>query len=139
MPIARGSFKVDLEYGLTRENDVLEKIKKYFNDDSINKTKDRFCKYDFESPICKYELKSRKNKYRAYPTTIIPCNKIVDGKLIFLFNFTDGLYYIEYDKETFDRFNTFEMTDYRAGRYGQTAIHFAIPIELLREIKIETI
>jgi hypothetical protein len=76
---------------------------------------------------------------RAYPTTIIPVNKIVDGKLIFLFNFTDGLYYIEYDREIFSNFNTFEMTDYRSGRCGQTAFHFAIPIELLREIKIETI
>lgn len=134
MPVARGSFKVDLEYGLTRENDVLQKIKNFFNDDTISKTSGRFCKYDFESPTCKYELKSRKNKYRAYPTTIIPCNKIVDGKLIFLFNFTDGLYYIEYDREIFDRFETIEMTDYRAGRYGQVALHFAIPINFLKNI-----
>jgi hypothetical protein len=134
MSIARGSFKIDLEYGLIRENNVLEKIKKYFNDETIKKTTDRFCKYDFESPTCKYELKSRKNTMRAYPTTIIPTHKVVDGNLIFVFNFTDGLYYIQYDKETFDRFNTFEMTDCRAGRYGQTALHFSIPIEFLKEI-----
>jgi hypothetical protein len=109
---------------------------KYFNDDTISKTSGRFCKYDFESPTCKYELKSRKNTYRAYPTTIIPCNKIVDGKLIFLFNFIEDLYFIEYDKETFDRFEKIEMRDYRAGRYGQTALHFAIPIDLLTQIKI---
>ena len=136
MPVARGSFRVDLEYGLIRENNVLEKIRKYFNDDTISKTKDRFSKYDFESQTCKYELKSRKNTYRAYPTTIIPCNKIVDGKLIFLFNFIEDLYFIEYDKETFDRFEKIEMRDYRAGRYGQTALHFAIPIDLLTQIKI---
>jgi hypothetical protein len=134
MPVARGSFNTDLSYGLEREKLVLEKIKKYFNDDSITKTTDKFCKFDFESPTCKYELKSRKNKKTTYPTTIIPCHKVVDGKLIFLFNFTDGLTFIEYDKETFDRFNTFEMTDYRTGRYGQTANHYSIPIELLREI-----
>lgn len=135
MPIARGSFKVDLEYGLEREKLVLEKIKKFFNDDTISKTTDRFCKYDFISSTCKYELKSRKNKYRAYPTTIIPTHKAIENdKLIFLFNFVDGLYYIEYDRETFDRFNTFEMKDMRAGRYGEIALHYSIPIELLREI-----
>jgi hypothetical protein len=134
MSIARGNFYTDLSYGLEREKLVLEKIKKYFNDDSITKTTDKFCKFDFESPTCKYELKSRKNKKTTYPTTIIPCHKVVDGKLIFLFNFTDGLTFIEYDKEVFSNFNTFEMTDYRTGRQNQVALHYSIPIELLREI-----
>jgi len=134
MSIARGNFKTDLEFGLMRENDVLEKIKIFFNDETIRKTTDKYCKFDFVSATCKYELKSRKNTYRAYPTTIIHCHKIIDGKQIFLFNFTDGLYYIEYDKKTFDKFNIFEMTDYRAGRYGQTANHYSIPIELLKKI-----
>lgn len=137
MPIARGSFRVDLEYGLEREKLVLEKIKKYFNDETITKTTGRYCKYDFESPTCKYELKSRKNTMRAYPTTIIPTHKVIDDKLIFLFNFTDGLYYIEYDREIFDRFEKIEMTDYRAGRYGQTALHYSIPISFLKNIDID--
>jgi hypothetical protein len=137
--IARGNFYTDLEFGLKRENNVLEKIKKYFNDTTITKTTDKYCKYDFISSLCKYELKSRKNKYKTYPTTIIPTHKVIEGKLIFLFNFFDGLYYIEYDREIFDRFEKIEMTDYRSGRQGQTANHYSIPIELLTEIKIETI
>jgi hypothetical protein len=134
MSIARGNFYTDLSYGLEREKLVLEKIKKYFNDDTITKTTDRFSKYDFISDNCKYELKSRKNKKTTYKTTILPTHKIIDGKQIFLFNFTDGLYYIEYDKEVFSNFNTFEMTDCRAGRQNQVALHYSIPIELLREI-----
>jgi hypothetical protein len=132
--IARGNFKTDLEFGLKRENNVLEKIRIFFNDTTITKTTDKYCKYDFVSSLCKYELKSRKNRYKTYPTTILPTHKIIDGKQIFLFNFLDGLYYIEYDREIFDRFDTFEMTDCRAGRYGQTALHFSIPIEFLKEI-----
>lgn len=137
--IAKGNFKTDLEFGLKRENNVLEKIKKYFNDATITKTTDKYCKYDFISSTCKYELKSRKNKYKTYKTTILPTHKIIDGKQIFLFNYFDGLYYIEYDKEVFDRFEKIEMTDYRSGRCGQIALHYSIPIELLKEIKIETI
>ena len=96
------SFRKDFINGMKAEDAVLPVICEYFKRD-IKKT-DRFCKYDYECSEYKYELKSRGNEYRKYPTTLVPLDKLVSDKMIFLFSFTNGLYYIEYEKELFDKF-----------------------------------
>jgi hypothetical protein len=96
------SFRNDFINGSKAEDAVLPVICEYFKRD-IKKTA-RFCKYDYECKTYKYELKSRGNEYRKYPTTLVPLDKLVSDKMIFLFSFTDGLYYIEYEKELFDKF-----------------------------------
>jgi len=128
---------IDIEraFGYNGEDEVLPIIKNFFKR-NIYKTDDRYNKYDFKDDIYCYELKTRRNTYNYYPTTLISCDKITNNKIICLFKFTDGLYYIEYDKELF---NTFEKKPYVRGnnQYYENVKkdYFFIPIEKL--IKIE--
>jgi hypothetical protein len=100
----------DLIFGAKGERDVLPLINHFFKDDAIP-FEDTYSTQDFHSCFAVYELKSRKIKHDAYPTAIIGCNKAVlkpedKGKdLFFLFNYTDGLYYIKYNEEVFKTFN----------------------------------
>ena len=78
------SFKKDYETGMKGEVDILPIINQYFNRTIIKKL-NKFCKYDFEDDEYKYELKTRNNNYDTYDTTLIGCDKVIKGNLIFLF------------------------------------------------------
>ena len=95
----------DAKWGVEQQESIMPSIKKYFGDD-VRATKDQYSKYDAESDKYLIEIKSRKNKYNAYPTTMITGNKITntDKIIILVFNFTDAIYYIDYDKERFDQY-----------------------------------
>ena len=85
----------DLNYGLEKEIIVLDELKKYYP--SVEKTKDKYCLYDFESKSSIFELKSRrilKDTYRdiLINTTKIECLLHHDKKGYVLFNLYDGLY-----------------------------------------------
>jgi hypothetical protein len=128
----------DCKFGNENEIIILPIIRKFFNRDII-KLEDKYNKYDYEDDIYKYELKARKNNYNKYPTTLIGSDKYDNKyhnnkKIIFLFNFTDGLYYIEYDK---DKFNTFEKKPFVRIYRGVNDIkkdYLFIPIEHLIKI-----
>lgn len=97
----------DIFYGLDQEKKTLEILKLYFKDENIIKN-NRFSIIDFESDSKLIELKSRRVKYNQYPTTIVGINKIEqfkksNKKCYFIFNFIDGLYYIEYSSN-FDKY-----------------------------------
>lgn len=94
----------DYKFGTAQENLVLPKLRDFFKR-KIERSNDPFCKFDFYDEEYNYEMKSRKNTYNKYPTTMITEDKISnEKKLILLFNFLDGLYFIEYDKEKFDKY-----------------------------------
>jgi len=67
----------------------------------------RYAKYDAVNETTNIEIKSRKNAYDAYPTTLLTLNKISDTSKtnIFVFNFVqeekNEIYYIVYDEEMF--------------------------------------
>jgi len=126
-------FKEELKNGLEIQELVLPIIKKYFKR-NIKNTDGKYNKYDYIDNDYKYELKSRTNEYKKFPTTLIGLDKIQD-KSIFLFYFTDGLYYIEYNKELFD---TFEIKDFvrnpRYGRIDKPKKYIYIPIINLKKI-----
>ena len=132
------SFKVDLEYGNEKEIVMLDKLTKYFNT-SIKSCKelypnDKFCKWDYEDKTgTKWELKSRRNTYSRYPTTIIPCHKKAtdDKDLYFVFQFTDGDYYIKYDANKFNHFDIRTIKINRIGKWDPPTDHWEIPIEML--------
>jgi len=97
----------DIFYGLDQEKKTLEILKLYFKDENIIKN-NRFSIIDFESDSKLIELKSRRVKYNQYLTTIVGLNKIEqfkksNKKCYFIFNFIDGLYYIEYSSN-FDKY-----------------------------------
>lgn len=94
------SRKNDMKLGFESEN----KCKIYIEDitGSLNKT-DMFDVFDYYNDEYLVELKTRRNEYNKYPTTMIGLNKIIEArkelkKCIFCFKFTDGLYYHIFDK-----------------------------------------
>jgi len=96
--------KQDLEFGSKSEKKVVEVLEEYFK--TILFSNPKYHTTDFSNEDFEIELKSRNNKYKTYPTTMIGQNKIafmekhLDKKrCIFCFQFTDGLYYIELTKE----------------------------------------
>jgi hypothetical protein len=130
------TFKNDYKTGKSQEMNIIETIRQYFND-NINSTTDKFSPYDYVGDHYVYELKSRNNVYKAYPTTLIGGDKIIEGKpQIFLFKFLDGLYYIEKDEKLF---KTFVKEDFV--RHQRTDFidikkkYIFIPIDKLKKIE----
>jgi hypothetical protein len=68
-----------------------------------------------------------------YPTTMITEDKAVGDKpIVFIFNFTDKVAYIEYNK---DKFAKYERRNFsRANLRGDEKPHIYIPIEDLQTI-----
>lgn len=106
---------------------------------TFTKTKSVWDPFDFVDETGKIyaELKTRRNPKDKYPDTMLPhskIKKIVEGNTYyFAFNFTDGLYYIQYNKELFD---TFEVK--RGGRYdrGKPEVedYIYLPVNLLQPV-----
>ena len=116
-----------LAFGTLNENRVLPIIQNYFRDPTIYKKEEKYAVMDFiGSGGCRYELKSRTCSSNAFPTTIVGTNKL-DYNEVFLFNFTDGLYYIPYDK---DKFKSYKTTLIK----GKP--HLEIPVKDLSPIRV---
>ena len=129
-------IKADLVFGIPQEPNVIICLASHFQED-IKREANPYSKWDASSFTTKYEIKSRRTKYKQYCTTIIPVDKTeVLGRLVFCFNFTDGLYYIVYDKEKFSQYEIQDIPAYRAGGKRTLKPHYMIPIEDLIEIKI---
>lgn len=140
----------DLAMGLANETKVIGLLKhhlckRYGEDDLIN-TKDiydQYHKYDWEGSTngTHFEMKSRRNTKRAYPTTIIPVDKVrpTEKKQVFIFHFTDKTCYIEYDKKIFDGFVRSSRTTERDGVWDKPKLHYEIPVGLLIDLDDITI
>jgi len=73
-----------------------------------------FYTFDYAGPqttgrTIEIELKTRRIRHDQYPTTMVGQNKIdycssPNVDYYFAFNFSDGLYYIKYDRALFDTF-----------------------------------
>lgn len=125
-------LKRDLKYGKENEIKILDTINKYFND-NIELVKSSYCQYDFIGNNNTYELKTRRNAYNEYPTTIIPQSKIKEN-IIFLFSFTDGLYYIKYTPEQFKDYEIKPYKRWDRGQIDKEQNYIFIPIEDLIKI-----
>ena len=130
-------YKSDYLYGKQSENKNLQIIKDYFNDD-IEMLDYRYSQYDFKSTKSNtiYELKTRRNNYSDYPTTIIGKDKINDEyNNIFIFGFNNNeLYYIKYDKELFKKFEIKLFRRFDRGNIDEEKEYIYIPIEFLTKI-----
>ena len=127
----------DIAFGLVNEKPVLTHITTFFKED-IKQATDKYSKWDYYSDNTKYELKSRRNKYADYPTTIVGVNKTIDvkGRLVFLFHFFDGLYYIIFDPEKFSDYEIKDIKYVRSGGRMTATPHYLIPIGDLQQIII---
>ena len=99
------NIATDLQFGLEAEDRVLSLLQ---NKVDINITPTpQFHSFDYfcSSTDTYYELKTRRNKHNTYPDTMVGVCKLnyakehPDKKYVFLFNFTDGLYYHNWKKD----------------------------------------
>ncbi len=129
--------KSDCLLGRQGEIKNLQRIKDYFSDD-IEELSYKYNQYDFKSTKTNtmYELKTRRNNYNEYPTTIIGKDKINENyNNIFIFGFNnDELYYIKYDKELFKQFEVNYFRRYDRGNMDKKKEYIFIPIEFLTKI-----
>jgi hypothetical protein len=134
----RASKKLqDLKFGLEKENDTYDKIKNYLNCGDLNKSS-KYGIIDFYNDTHYIELKSRRNKYNTFDTTIIGKNKIdffkkLKKECYIIINFTDGLYYIKYNEDIFNNFEIKNETIIRDNK-KENKINYHIPIIYLKEI-----
>jgi hypothetical protein len=136
------SQKEDIKLGAINENKVFPTLSSFFNTD-LKKTPNKFNLFDWTNTTNTIfvELKSRRISYNKYDTTIIGLNKIKTCTnpnvcYYFVFLFTDGLYYIKYDKDIFSKFKIEDMQI--SLRYDVDRIEInrnvKIPISLLEKI-----
>jgi hypothetical protein len=130
-------LNADLLFGLSAEEKVINKLSVKFNE-PIKKTEEQYCRYDAVGESgTKYEIKTRRNKMFAFPDTIIPLHKAsVTGRLVFVFNFTDKLAYIEYNETKFREFKVSNISAIRKGGVRTSIPHFHIPINQLTVLDI---
>ena len=130
------SFQSDYTYGIQQQKALYPIFKDYFNDDLVL-TLNKFDKYDYEGKTTSYELKARKVLYKTYPTTCIASDKINPNhnkRQIYLFNFIDGTYYIEYDKDIFETFEVKDFKRFRQSFNDKEKPYIYIPIDKLTPI-----
>jgi hypothetical protein len=130
----------DLTLGYRCEEEIIPILNTYF-DNNFRNTKElygnQYCNYDFLGTNgMRIELKSRRNTCEQYPTTLIPIHKCVSMDLcpnVFVFNFSDGIYYTEWNT---NRFKTYETKMILCKRFNKTdyAEHYLIPISDLIKI-----
>ena len=136
----------DTKWGLKQE----EKVIKYFEDNApkgkwgtFHKMNEYnhfdYCAHSTDRKRSAFvEIKSRRNKKNAYEDTMVPAIKIqkalelirLGHKVYFVFNFTDGIYYVDLEKATV-RFGKSARTDRGALELGHYAF---IGVDILKEI-----
>jgi hypothetical protein len=125
----------DIAFGKKMEDDALPKLSCF---GEVVKIDDQYFPFDFKTNNNKLfiELKSRNNAKNTYPTTMVGQSKVdiaktyPKKKFIFCFNFTDGLYYIPYEKELFDTFEIKHMGRHDRGR-AELNNYCLIPVDKL--------
>lgn len=139
------SYIEDKKFGLENEIKYLDILSNYFNT-TFKKYDNNYSLLDFYSDDKKYiEMKSRRINHNQYPTAIFNVHKIDefnnivnknnDSKLYIVFIYLDGVYYIEYNKEIFNNFQTKKYK--RNERYGKIDTYnlcYFIPTNLLIKI-----
>lgn len=125
----------DLQFGFQQEDYLFSKMRDKYGE-NIRKTK-ALSRVDYESDDVEVELKSRRNIYRQYPTTMISKGKIdymlnSHKQSFCAFNFTDGLYDIEITPNIISQFELRNGGRCDRGRAEMNQYYY-IPIELLKQ------
>ncbi len=127
----------DLVFGKLKEVEIKEILEGFLNT-KLN-TSSKYNLIDFYNDESYIELKSCRNTYQKYNTTIIGSNKIdyvktLNKKCYFVFCYLDGLYYIEYSN-LFVSFDICEECILRDGK-KELKTNYHKPIECLKRINV---
>jgi hypothetical protein len=129
------TFKEDYTTGISSELKIKTTLESFFNE-PFTKTS-QYHPMDYSTPTKYIEIKTRTNASTTYPTTMIPYSKIDFAKAspsntYFVFVFTDGIFYIEYDEELFNSFHVevFQRNP-RQDHTDRPQSYLYIPVSLL--------
>jgi len=131
------NIKRDYDYGINSECSILPTLQNLWGSD-LECSPDKFATIDFSSNTHLVELKTRRNSFNKYPTTMIGKNKIdylvnSEKKGIVVFKFTDGLYYLEITKDNINKFGL-EEGGRRDRGYDERQLYYFIPTKMLKSI-----
>ena len=127
---------LDLQFGKNKEIEIHKMLECYFS--TTLQITSKYGLMDFYNDDIYIELKSRRNTYNKYNTTIIGSNKIdyvktLNKKSYFVFYFIDGLFLIEYSDNIFNSFDICEQYIFRDNK-KELKINYHIPTCLLKRI-----
>lgn len=112
----------DILFGGHSEVNNLNALETHFNTKLKHNGTFHCFDYSNEGQTIFIELKTRRVKHNQYPTALIGKNKVDFCKdpnidYYFVFCYSDGLYYLKYDKALFDTFKVEDdyMRTYRLG------------------------
>lgn len=132
------TFKEDYANGIKSENSLISKFTSFFK--STPTKLPQYHPMDFAVNTNYIEVKTRNNASTTYPTTMIPYSKIDFAKAspsntYFVFVFTDGIFYIEYDETLFSSFHveTFQRNP-RPDHQDRAQQYIYIPVSLLHKM-----
>lgn len=130
------TFLVDNKFGLEQEEVILPDLEKYFGEKFV-KSENIMSVYDSYNDNRQIEIKSRRNIYAKYSTTLIGRNKAINTnkEQLFVFNFIDSIYYIKYNDELFKSWVSPFCRFTRKNFNDKHKDYFYIPIDKLTLIK----
>jgi hypothetical protein len=136
------TFTDDYQFGTTSEEQTLSTILTL--DPTLHRNQDKYSPFDYNNAgnTTFVELKTRNNAKNKYPTTMIPLSKVKIAEknpsktYYFAFKFTDGLYYIQYDKNLFDTFEVKEGGRWDRGR-PELNQYLYIPVNKLTALLVD--
>lgn len=125
----------DLAFGTRNEDNIKNQIEGLVGEPLIKQGGYAVMDYTNNTNTLYVELKTRRIRHDSYPTALIGANKIAfcsdpSKSYYFVFCYSDGIYYIKYDKELFDGFDRCDNY-YRGERndcinYAQSVIYIPI-------------
>jgi hypothetical protein len=111
--MAQPTQRADLNYGLRNEHVAINVLQNHLN--TTLRRRGGYSVFDYESldNTIEAELKSRRIPHDRYPTSIIGQNKVEyctdpAKKYYFAYQYEDGLFIVQYNKELFDTFQVIE-------------------------------
>ena len=127
----------DYDYGVSMEDMLLHSIQGVWGDDVV-RTTDKYAITDYSSPTYNIELKSRRNSLGKYPTTMVGQNKIdylltSDKHGVVIFQFTDGLYYLDVSEDNINKCGLAEGGRCDRGRVEKN-MYYYVPTGILSKV-----
>lgn len=132
-------FKENHDWGIKKEIECLPYLKEIINEEVIHDT-GIFNKFDYHTKSYDIELKSRTIQSTDFETTFTTPTKRTKAnnsnkKILWLFSFTDGLFFLNYTDHK-KLINSLKIETYNT-RFGERQ-NINIPINILKPFNEET-
>jgi len=128
-PIAKSKKQMDIEFGRISEQEMLPVLNKVFGEEHHKEKlpsgeEHEFDRHDFwnATRTKKKELKTRRIGHTDYSTAVVNNSKIInqDPKIAYtyIWKYTDGVFYLDYDKTLWTKDNGFYVSMMKCWRDG---------------------